>query len=578
MRFHPSIRTSVISQDFRLILRPSPAHASCIVQHDKITNGSNPHFFLEWTISMSSRMVHDPQDSLIYNTAYRVLICRECRYAIQKTAISSHLLRHKIYREERQRFLIRAAELDLLDPEDVVLPLPGSPAVEGLSVIPGYCCTRRGCGSLWASIKRMKRHQREVHKETDLANIHAFARLVKMQTFFRGTKLRYFEVEEDLAEGEAAVRSIEAQPVGHEEDDPQDIEHQSDSMGYVSSGLSNRSPSQHRTSRSESTQSPAKAPDLNLEAMTYFRHYLTVTSASLPAPYDQPQEWSMSVVDHALKHQWLMYGLLALSAYNMAMTPMDEDSREAHTRNGSHYSSEFSNGFSLELVRQQILHGTDISAIGDRIHHLLICAYRVVLDWKPYIHLLERRPTGSHISLVVDTLHTFAQWSFVLRCDIPEQEAIFSRAKSILELDHEEISALDPACFDLLHRLGCLPARLSDALGRPDRVQEVLATLAATSALVVSCEMSFASNSKEAAWHGMIGWLAMLPQHFHDMLLGDNPAALVLLAYWTTLVLRAEKVGYWFLTGLAERIIHEVDERLGDDQSGLGSLVQDLST
>ncbi|OAL05198.1 hypothetical protein IQ06DRAFT_331763 [Phaeosphaeriaceae sp. SRC1lsM3a] len=453
---------------------------------------------------MSSRMVHDPQDSLSYNAAYRVLICRECQYAIQKNAISSHLLRHKIYREDRQRLLARVAELDLLDPEDVVLPSPGSPAVEGLAVITGYCCTKRECGSLWASIKRMKRHQREVHEESDLANVNAFARPVRMQTFFRGTKLRYFEVTDVLAEDDAAVRLIETQRDNYEEDDSQDIEHQSVSMGYVSSGLSDRSPSQNRTSRSESAQSPAQAPGLNLEAMTYFRHYLTRTSGSLPAPFDQPQEWLTTVVDHALKHQWLAYGLLALSAYNMAMMPMYDDSRDAHTRNGNHYSSEFSNGFSLELVRQQILHGTDISAIGDRMHHLLMCAYRGASDYDPHGHRSEGQHTQSYVRLVVDTLQTFAQWSFVPRCDIPQQEAIFSRAKSILEFDHEEISALDPACFDLLHRLGRLPARLSDALGRPDRVQEVLATLAATSALVVSCEMSFASNSKEAAWHGML--------------------------------------------------------------------------
>lgn len=126
--------------------------------------------------------------------AYCVLICRECQYAIQKSAVSSHLLRHKIYREERQRFLSHVANLELLEPEDVSLPPPWSAPIEGLPVIAGVGCTQDGCGSLCASLKRMKKHQSEVHGVSNLGNVEEFARPAALQTFFRGTKLRYFEV------------------------------------------------------------------------------------------------------------------------------------------------------------------------------------------------------------------------------------------------------------------------------------------------------------------------------------------------------------------------------------------------
>lgn len=518
----------------------------------------------------------NPQDLLAYNSAYRVLICRKCQYAIQKNAISSHLLRHKIYREERQRLLSYVAELDILDPEDVISPPPGSQAIPGLSVIPGYCCIRPGCDSLCASIKRMKRHQSQDHKETDLVNIAAYARPVMLQTFFRGTKLKYVEVSDGGMRGDRAVMSNEASFENDEDADVQDIEDEVPSIGNASSGMSDRSLSQRTTSPLESAQDSEHVANLNLEAMAYFRHYLTTTSASLPAPYDAPQYWSTTVVDHSLKHQWLMHGLLALAAYNLAKNSIDADLKETHALYGRQYLLEFSNGFSLELVRQQILHGTDMSTIGNRIHHLLKCAISAIGHSAPDIDRINGQHPSLGIAPLVEILGDIAQWSFLPPPGLSDQQLIFSRAKTILDFNEEDIPNLDPTYFRLLNCLGSLPAQLATALGRPDRVQEVLATLAATSSLVVCCEISFASDSREAVWHGMVGWLVMLPQQFHDMVKTDSAAALVLLAYWSALVSRAETMGFWFMNGLAERVIREVDERLEDNQSGLRRLVQDF--
>lgn len=143
---------------------------------------------------MSFAKLH-PRDLLDYNATYRILICRECQYAIQKSAISSHLLRHKIYREERQALLSFANGLDLFEPEQVPVPVSGTPAVDGLPVISGYrCISSSDYEGLCASLKRMKRHQSDFHSVNDLSNVHAFARPAQLQTFFRGTKLQYFEV------------------------------------------------------------------------------------------------------------------------------------------------------------------------------------------------------------------------------------------------------------------------------------------------------------------------------------------------------------------------------------------------
>jgi hypothetical protein len=164
-------------------------------------------------------------DLLDYNSTYRVLVCRECQYAIQKSAVSSHLLRHKIYRNDRQRLLNAIAKLDLAEPEDVPLPTPGSLAIDGLPAISGYGCTWDGCDNLCASVKRMKRHLSGVHS---VPNGDFCPRSVKLQTFFRGTKLRYFEVvsssADEFIETEQTGQAISNDNVAREKKDNDESE------------------------------------------------------------------------------------------------------------------------------------------------------------------------------------------------------------------------------------------------------------------------------------------------------------------------------------------------------------------
>lgn len=134
-------------------------------------------------------------DLLEYNSDYSPLICRQCHYAIQKNALESHLLRHKIYRSDRQRLLTSIAQLHLLESQHVALPAPGSPPVDALPILSGYRCTAAACQHLSVSSKRMKRHWSDIHRlDGSVPLLSSFARPVKLQTFFRRTRVRYFEV------------------------------------------------------------------------------------------------------------------------------------------------------------------------------------------------------------------------------------------------------------------------------------------------------------------------------------------------------------------------------------------------
>lgn len=61
------------------------------------------------------------------------------------------------------------------------------------------------------------------------------------------------------------------------------------------------------------------------------------------------------------------------------------------------------------------------------------------------------------------------------------------------------------------------------------------------------------------------------------MISRHDPAALVVVAFWASaLVLRAEQSGHWFLSGLAKRLISEVDNRLRSSGGNALLLIEGL--
>jgi len=101
---------------------------------------------------------------LVYLADYGILICKLCKFAIQPKAITGHLLRHHIYRENRRRLLGRVAELTLSEPDDVSVPSSRGTPVPYLPVTTGYRCSLPHCGHLCISEKRMSSHMRQQRK------------------------------------------------------------------------------------------------------------------------------------------------------------------------------------------------------------------------------------------------------------------------------------------------------------------------------------------------------------------------------------------------------------------------------
>ncbi|KAF4634557.1 hypothetical protein G7Y89_g3548 [Cudoniella acicularis] len=488
------------------------------------------------------------RDFLEYDARYGVLICRKCQYAIQKSALQSHLLRHKIYRDERQRLLSSIAQLDLFEPDDVPLPTPTSPPIDALPIISGYRCTAVGCRNLCASSKRMRSHQSEIHGlgESQPSNSSSFVRPVKLQTFFRGTKLSYFEVTPSRAADTATTTTGDDEDKEDERDDEE-------------------GPTPPETPQKFS---PVNL-DLNLQTLAYFHHFTTATSLTLPStqhPRPATHYWQTDVVLQALRRRWLMCGLLTLSACHLAALADDTVSERVHRERSAQFYSEFSTGW--EEIGKRDLGEEGAMKAGGHIKCVLRCAHWALAEFT----LDQGITSPSELSKLQSIMTTIR--GFVVPVPEPEPDLALWPGGVRSGDDHgKEASAL-------LSRLHTLPFRMAEAFGKPDNVQDVLAVLSAIAALVECYSTSFAETSDEAgaAWQGMATWLTKIPDHFNDMVLLHSPAALVVLAHWAvSLAKRAEDCGCWFLRGSAKMILLLIAERLPADDRKVQSLLPELA-
>lgn len=490
-------------------------------------------------------------DLLAYNAKHRVLICRECKYAVQKSALGSHLLRHKVYRRERQRLLSVIAKLDILEPDDVQLPTANSLPVEGLPTISGYRCTANGCENLCASSKRMRRHWSEKHGESDPSP--SCSRPVLLQTFFRGTKLKYFEVWSESS-GERARTPT---PVPTE-----------DAPAIVASQLAHYS----------HTSVPRTRPSsLDLETLRYFHHFTTITSPTLPDTKHPPSTyWQVEVVSQTLQLGWLMSGLLAISASHAGTLSDEGAAKQAHWERSMQFSQEFFAGWE-EAKRESCSAPVEGAEAGAQMACILRCC-----QWSSEVSAMASEPAAAapfQLRSFINTIRGCSDPDFAFHPavgdeDMPEEESS-DRARTERG-DGPNASAVTAGAVPptILQHIRSLPSRMLEPLGKPASAFDFFATLSAIDTLVECCSLSYSSDGMVTAWLGMESWLWRVPAHFREMVWRKCPGALVVLAQWSVLVERAECC-YWFLEGSTANVRRNISQELPDDD-GIQGLIRNL--
>ncbi|KAF2649698.1 hypothetical protein K491DRAFT_610255 [Lophiostoma macrostomum CBS 122681] len=526
-----------------------------------------------------------PSGLLLYLREYGVLICRECQYAIQKSALRSHLLRHKIYRDERERLLSSVARFQLYEPDEVPLPDPGSPTISALPLVSGFRCKATKCGHLCASEKRMKRHWSDDHgRIIESASFASFARPATLQTFFRGNKLKYFEVAAsyDVDVARTEPMDLEINGDGQSSDDYGQASH----VAVISASPS---VAQRDTPPSKTGLSSAVA-NLDLDTLTYFHYYITVTSISLPCPDPSKpmnQYWQHDVVDLALRQRWLMCGLLAISAFHLAILAETETSRLAHREHSAHFYSEFVTECTKrrqDAPESPDVHNEDIKIAAAYIGCVMVCAHWPSAGATLGHGIMQEADDDCPLHYIIATIRGFAvKFSPETDNSYDSQEDAFAHARDIFNYKYPSateypniLSSRGDVYSFILDRLRELPSRMAEVFGDPDNIQDVVATLSATATLVRCCDEAFATDETGAVWRATVRWLTRVTERFDHMVHSNKPAALVVLAHWTVIVKRAEDCGCCFLKGCSGAILLDISDRLSAECHSALSLIEGL--
>jgi hypothetical protein len=325
--------------------------------------------------------------------------------------------------------------------------------------------------------------------------------------------------------------------------------------------------------------------NVDLQTLTYFHHFITATSLTLPNSGhvgQATQYWQTDVVGQALHQRWLMCGVLAISAYHLAMLTDDISVARAHRERSEDFANELSAGWD-ETTNPFVVLGAEAAGFAGEAHRaaeqlriILRCAH-LALGYRFGSGMgSPQMASDSSLQSLMTDIRAFVVSGFVDDSVYNDggQEEPFAQAGRILKS-----ASNDNPLSMLLNRLGTLPARMTEAFGRPESTQDVLATLSAIAALIESCAISFASDEASAAFRGMATWLTKIPDHFDYMILCYRPAALVVLSHWaSSLVYRAEQCGCWFLSGWAKTILAHIAEQLPQDNPAIHSLVGNLSS
>lgn len=298
---------------------------------------------------------------LVYLHDYGVVICRSCEFAIQPNAVSSHLLRHQVYRDKRRVLLECLEALNLLDPEEVPCPSPKSKPFPHLSVAAGYRCTLPGCDHLCISQKRMSQHLREHHGRSRNRDLERCSQQAHMQTFFKGNKVRYFEVQLDPGTllKPAATEQLERMDRYHFLTAPfvQNVD----------------STPRRATNDGEEVIQRASITQDQMQDLMYLHHYTTSTALSMNRGTEPDQFWTHDIPLEATSQSFLMHGILGVAAFHRASMAPDFEERKKHHVAGLRHQSVGLDTFRGIIDHPTVQNSTALTAFS-RILGVQFCA------------------------------------------------------------------------------------------------------------------------------------------------------------------------------------------------------------
>lgn len=362
---------------------------------------------------------------------------------------------------------------------------------------------------------------------------HPLAEEVQMQTFFRGTKNKYFQVNASL-----------------------------DTPRQAQASTSNSIPELMSEATKRLLTPPSTTPILiNMEQLQYFHHFNMATSLVLPPKQGIASlKWKNQVVQKALNHHDLMAGMLALSATQAASVATDEDSRRVHMANSRAFEQQMSAVHSGPQPQEDNNSKIDGSA-G------LLSQFRGMLRlhaWSRSAH----EPDESASSQAFAILQTFS--SLVRQSQPNWTSKQHYSASPEIPRPHEVPAPPLPVL-----RVHKLPYQMISTPRRLENPEDVAAMQEAVHGLSEAVTLSHVYADSTIVWSCLTHWLELLTDYFLEMVKRKDVLALVALAFGAVLIRRAARL-YWFLEGCAEKWFASIVAEMPRGAPEISSLVDGL--
>ena len=507
------------------------------------------------------------EDILLYLPNYGVIICKICQYAVQPTALSGHLLNHQVYRIERRKLLDEISTLTLYQPEDVPFPPYNSVALPDLPVYKGYRCNASGCSRAFVSQKRMNQHWSESHQECSSVDVDC--RPTHLQTFFKGNKIRYFEVippsgraisqptsNESLTHRRVSSTPLFMEGISHHQEIITDLT----SLDYIS-----ESPFGH----------------LDMSTLELLHHYTTSTSHTISRGVESVFFWAQDIPIIAFGNKFLMYGILSIAAFHCSSMPCEPSKALSYQQKALQFQSAGLPGFRAAMADPTTENSTAIIAfawllgiqrcVGAlNLNGVRAAATSDSKSMSPIIEFLMLMRGGCDMVLKFQHLLPVNSDFRILGVVIEELLGSHDDSSSPDGLADSQLLQYPGVPLAVCQRLIGLPTALKDALPSFED-SEIVSP--AVLCLLKSYARSYASDNGLALWNGIEAWVLQISDEFLGLLKAGHPAALVVFAHWCVLMRRTES-HYWFLKGQSARLIGIVESHL---EGNISNLISDLS-
>lgn len=463
----------------------------------------------------------EPTELLLYMPRHRVLICKECRYAIQPSAIPRHLKEtHKIYRSHRERYMAYTRQLDLIEPEDVPIPDANDGPISSLPVIDGFVCHVAECRHLCATAKRMKAHYNTEHREA--TTVHFNYRPAKMQTFFRGNKLKYFVFRQ-----------------------PQE--------------MSTNSEQAEASSNNEATHMRRPIHDFNhdfngvaLGDAELLNHFQIHLAAQLATDATNACCWDTGPSGVPARHPFLKHGILSCSALHLAF--MYPESRERYRLAAAHHQNLALPGFRAALRQPTVHNCLALLAFTQLLFMHCFAASRDEDDKFDFLLVQGRDdPAPDWLQVLRGSCHIFK----------PVQGYIQSQPMVAMMVDDADYDAGSANSYSepQLDKLYSLVNAKHAYKPTEDQHSALLSALTLLSSAFVKARRAQAKNAY-TLHVPLYAWAILVPDSYLELLKQRHPVAIILLAHYCLLFLPLE--GLWYMQGYSKRIITRIFRQLDE--------------